>query len=339
MRLLCYADVQATDGDELCYSNPNVTLQHYRVAKFFEDISRIVEEHHCTGIVDLGDTTDDRTAIQLTTVEVLGEGLRKLPDTDMWKITGNHEQYLRDTTISNRHLFDHRAAVITGRKIWPMEKWTAFFVSYPADHKELTEWLMREAPKVRGPKVLFGHFQVVGAFYQNSKALTGVPMEALDPFSMVLLGHIHAPQSLSDRVHYVGSPFQQDWGEAGQKKRVAILDTGAMTLTWVPMEGYPVYREVTYEDFSTRKATHEEDRYRVILNSHDEAEAFFRHAEFNRATAKYNYNESTKEADPGQEDWTFEGTLRRYMKTVPLNKVGINLSEDEMLSMAEQILG
>src|SRR5579885_1193573 len=118
MRLLCYADLQATDGDELCFTNPTVTLQHYSVGKFFDDVARIAEEHHCTGIVDLGDTTDDRTAIQLTTVEVLGEGLRKLPDLDMWKITGNHEQYLRDTSISNRHLFDHRAAVITGKKVW-----------------------------------------------------------------------------------------------------------------------------------------------------------------------------------------------------------------------------
>src|SRR5574337_117066 len=227
MRLLCYADLQATDGDALCFHDPNTTLQHYRVAKFFDDLAAIASKYRADTIVDLGDTTDDRTAIQLTTVEVLGEGIAKLPDMDLFKITGNHEQYLRDTSISNRHLFDHRFAVITGRKIWRMEGWHAFFVSYPADHKELAEWLIKEAKKIREPKVLFGHFQVIGAYFQSGKAMSGVPMEALEPFSMALLGHVHMPQSLSDRVHYVGSPFQQDWGEAGQSKRVALLDTSA----------------------------------------------------------------------------------------------------------------
>jgi DNA repair exonuclease SbcCD nuclease subunit len=341
MRLLCYSDLQATDGDELCFSDPTLTLQHYRVAKCFEDLARIAQECSCDALVDLGDTTDDRTAIQLTTVEVLGEGIAKLPDVDLFKITGNHEQYLRDTSISNRHLFDHRFAVVTNRKVWRMKGWTAFFVSYPADHKELTEWLIKEAANVRGPKVLFGHFQVIGAFYQSGKAFTGVPLEALEPFSVSLLGHIHSPQSLSKRVHYVGSPFQQDWGEAGQAKRVAVLDTTAMTVDWIPMTGYPEYREIGFDDFVNLKSAHAEDRYRVVLSNHEEAESFFRHPNFYRATAKYSYDETPQTSAEGEEqqDWSFDGTLRRYMKTVPPKRVGIDLTDEEMLLMVNHITG
>lgn len=338
MRLLCYADLQATDGDDLCFTQPNVTLQHYRVAKFFTDIARITKEQRCTGIVDLGDTTDDRTSIPWPTVEVIGSGISKLKDLDMWKITGNHEQYLRDISINNRRLFDPHFAVIDNRKVWAMNGWAAFFVSYPADHTELTEWLIQKAREVgRGPKVLFGHFQVQGAFYQGGKALTGVPLEALKPFHLSLLGHIHLPQSLSDNVHYVGSPFQQDWGETGQLKRVAIFDSDAMTLNWVPMEGYPEYHEITYEEFC--QIDHSgEDRYRVVLGNHEETEAFFHHPHFNRATAKYAYDEKpAQENAENSDDWSTEGIMRRYIKTVPLNKVGINLTDDEMLEMAQQI--
>jgi hypothetical protein len=340
MKLLAYGDMHATDGDELCFTQPNSTLQHYRVAKFFDDIARIAQVHNCTDIVDLGDTTSDRSSIHWTTVEVIGTGLSKLKDLKLWKITGNHEQYLRDTSINNRRLFDQRFCVIDTRKIWKMNGgWTAFFVSYPADYSELTEWLVKHGREMRGgPKILFGHFQVKGAFYQGGKATAGVPLEALEPFSMCLLGHIHLPQSLSHSVHYVGSPFQQDWGEIGQPKRVAILDTDTMVLDWVPMEGYPEYREVTLDEFDSMKGVNTEDRYRVVLNSHEEAELFFRHANFARATAKYNYDEAPAQEAVETKDWSPEGIIRRYMKTVPPNKVGISLSDDEMLEMSQQIV-
>jgi hypothetical protein len=77
-----------------------------------------------------------------------------------------------------------------------------------------------------------------------------------------------------------------------------------------------------------------------VLNSHEESELFFRHANFVRATEKYNYDETTvaKEAAEAK-DWSTEGIYRRYLKTVPPEKVGIPLSDDEMLEMAREIAG
>lgn len=338
MKLLCYADLQATDGDELCFTLPHVTLQHYRVTRFFQDVARIYEEYRCEGIIDLGDTTDDRSSIPLTTLEVLGAGIAKLENGEHWKLTGNHEQYLRDTSINNRRLFEHRFNVVDNRKIQRMTGWTAFFVSYPADYTELSEWIVRESRKIIGPKILFGHFQVEGAFFQNAKALTGVPLGALDTFDLVLLGHIHLPQSLTKKVHYIGSPFQQDWGETGQQKRVAVIDTQTMRVEWVPLTGYPEYRQVTLAEFEKLTLKASENRYRVILNTHEEAEVFFRHPHFNRAVAEYNYDETPPEQSAEAPDWSFEGICRRYLKTVPPSKTGIELSEAEMLEMTQHIL-
>lgn len=339
MKLLCYADLQATDGDELCFGRPNTTLQHYRVERFFDDMARIYAEHDCDGVVDLGDTTDDRSSIPIPTLEFLGSGMAKLPEGDRWKITGNHEQYLRDTTVNNRRLFDHSFHVIDGRQIQMMGDWAAFFASYPADHGELTDWLVKEARRIRAPKILFGHFQVEGAFYQAGKAMTGVPLDALQPFSLVLLGHIHIPQSLTPKVHYVGSPFQQDWGETGQTKRVGIVNTNTMKVEWVPLTGYPEYRVVTLDEFKKLSEQQTEHRYRVKLNSHEETEQFFQHPHFNRATAEYNYDETPAEPGAENQDWSFEGTCRRYLKMVPPAKVGIELSNDEMLEMTKLIVG
>lgn len=341
MKLLCYADLQATDGDELCFTQPNVTLQHYRVEKFFVDMARIYEQHHCDGVIDLGDTTDDRSSIPMPTLEVLGGGIARLPDGEHWKLTGNHEQYLRDTTVNNRRLFEHRFNVVDGRQIQNMGGWCAFFVSYPADHAELAQWLLREGRKVRAsgvPTALFGHFQVEGAYFQNGRALTGIPLEALAPFDLVMLGHIHLPQAVSAKIYYVGSPFQQDWGEVGQTKRVGIVNTKTMTVEWVPLTGYPEYRQVTLDQFVKLADERSEHRYRVNLNSHDESEAFFRHPHFNRATAQYNYDETPSEQVLENPDWSFEGICRRYLKSVPPAKVGIELTDDEMMEMTDHIV-
>ena len=339
MRYLVFGDLQATDGSELCFSQPNKTLQHYRVEKFYADVLRIYTENKCNGIVDLGDTTDDRSSIPMDTLEVVGAGIERLPEGSLWKITGNHEQQMKWGGVNNRYMFKHIFNVVDDRRIQMMGDWAAFFVSYPADHAELTEWLLKEARRVRGPKVLFGHFQAVGAFYKGGTALTGVPMEALEPFSQVLLGHIHIPQSLTPKIHYVGSPFQQDWGEASQEKRVGILDTATMRTEWVPLTGYPEYRAVGIQEFKQMVEEGGEHRYKVKLNSHAESEEFFRHPAFSRALAEYNYDETPVEPGAEVKDWSFEGTCRRYLKMVPLAKVGIELSEDEMIGATELIIG
>ena len=338
MKLLCYADLQATDGDELCFTRPNTTLQHYRVEKFFDDVASIYAENHCDGIVDLGDTTDDRSSIPLPTLEVLGAGIAKVPDGEHWKITGNHEQYLRDASVNNRRLFEHRFHVVDDRRIQMMGDWAAFFVSYPANHAELSEWLVKEARRIRAPKVLFGHFQVEGSYYQTGQALTGIPQAVLKDFSLVMLGHIHLPQSLTPKIHYVGSPFQQDWGEVGQPKRVGIVNTNTMKVEWVPMTGYPEYRLVPLDEFEKVADESSEHRYRVNLNSHEEAERFFRHPHFNRATAQYNYDETPAEQSTENQDWSFDGTCRRYLKAVPPSRVGIEMTDEEMLEVTQHII-
>lgn len=344
MRLLCYADVQAGEGDARCLTKPGVSLQHFRVEKFFKDIHRIYQEHKCNGVVDLGDTTDDRNAIPLPTLELVGQGVDSIPDGNNFKLTGNHEQFLRDTSISNRTMFEHRFAVVNDRNVWKMDGWLGFFCSFPANYDELTQWIIKESdrfPKQR--KILFGHFQVVGAAYTGAKSITGVPQEALKNFDLVLLGHVHLPQAVAPHIHYVGSPFQQDWGEAGQAKRVAILDTEAPAdkmLTWVPMTEYPEYFKVTLTEFQKAVEKPSEHRYNVVLKSHEEAEVFFRHPGINRAVAVYDYNADnspTEAKEEGALDWTFDGICRRYLGLVPPSKVNITISTEEMLDLGRDI--
>ena len=339
MRLLTYADLQGTDGDAMSFLEPGKTLQHLRMEKFFKDARRIYDEHKCCGVIDLGDTTDDRTSITWPTIEILGAGLSLFPNSDWnFKLTGNHEQYLRNAEINNRRLFEHKFNVVDGYDIFEFGPYMAFFCSFTEDYGELTKWLIEGLKEYRNyPKLLFGHFQVVGARMNSGPALHGVPVDILKHFNLALLGHVHIPQTISDCIHYVGSPFQQDWGEAGEAKRVGVLDTDDCSITWVPLEGYPEYHQVSLAQFKVVSQQKTENRFKVALTSHAEAEDFFRHQLFHQAEPVYTYEEGLPEEQQIQEDWTFEGIAKRYMALVPPKDAGIESEDAEVLEIGKMI--
>jgi DNA repair exonuclease SbcCD nuclease subunit len=58
-------------------------------------------------------------------------------------------------------------------------------------------------------------------------------------------------------VYYIGSPYQVDWGEAGDEKRFLVWENGVMSS--VPVEGAPRFRRVAAAQW---KKLSEEDRKR-----------------------------------------------------------------------------
>lgn len=340
MNILVYADLQADSGSERLFLDPTVSLRLWCVKKFYADIGELVVRHKCNAIYDLGDTFDDRTSLDIPTLDTVLDGLSNLPCTDNenMRLIGNHDQYQRNGTVNNSKVLGHYFSTVESRKITQVGGVSLFFASYPANYAELCEWLTREARRVRGPKILFGHFEVKGALYTNATALHGVPKETLAPFDLVVLGHIHLPQSLSPKIHYVGSPFQQDWGETGQSKRVGIVNTDTLTVEWLSLKGYPEYRKVSLTEFEKLITDQSEHRYRVVLNSHEETERFFKHPLFGRATSQYNYDETPREQVEENVDWSFNGICRRYLQTVSPAKSGITLGDDEMLEISQQVI-
>lgn len=339
MRFLVYADLQATDGNEVSYTDPSTTLQHLRVKKFFTDMADLYIQRGCDGIIDLGDTTDDRSSIPMPTIDIIGEGISLLPDSQ-WniKLVGNHEQYLRNAKVNNRRLFDHKFTVVDQSAVFMCDGTPLVFCSYPGDLDAMVEWIGERGRKLRDrAPILFGHFQLAGCQMNSGTALTGVPRSTLKDYRLSLLGHVHIPQSIGDCIHYVGSPFQQDWGEAGQAKRVAILDTNTKQVEWIPMEGYPVYKRVSFDDFAALSNGPEENRYRVRLTDHTQTELFFQHPRFHRAEAEYAYDVTANEEAKQEQDWSFEGTCRRYLALVPPDKAGLSVSVDELLDIGSTI--
>lgn len=340
MNLLCYADLQATDGSERCFADPSVPLQHQRVVQFYKSLLEIYKAHKCVGLIDLGDTTDDRSSIPVPTIDAVINGLQPFPDSE-WnvKIIGNHEQFLRDTSINVGSLFQSKFTVIPACGVIEHEDLAMVFAAYPESHDTLTQTLKSTAFEYRHKRlVLFGHFQTVGAMMASGEALTGVPKQALKPFKFGLLGHIHTPQTVMENIHYIGSPFQQDFGEAGEDKRVAVLNTDTLQVTWVPMTGFPCYHKVSLYEFEKSVDANSEDRFRVVIKNQKEATRYFQHPLAHRASATYDYEVKTPEKPEGvQDDWSFDTVLKRYLNRVPPNASGVALTAEEMTEIGIQI--
>jgi exonuclease SbcD len=72
-----------------------------------------------------------------------------------------------------------------------------------------------------------------------------VPAAVFDGVDYVALGHLHRPQTLTDRVRYSGSPLAYSFGEAGQAKQVWLVDLDAGGLAAVHPVALPVPRQLT----------------------------------------------------------------------------------------------
>jgi hypothetical protein len=342
MKLLIYADLQATDGSEVCYHDPSVRLQDWRVQRFFEVIREVYTAHGCEGLIDLGDTTDDRSAIPVPTINTLIANLDSFSGWNV-KLIGNHEQYTRDARIHIGKLFEHRFAVVDGVEDMdapPPGNAVFVFASYPGNYPTLVEQLAKLVQKFKGRKlVLFGHFQVLGCQLNSGLAFDGVPKQLLSHFSMGFLGHVHKPQAVAPNVFYVGSPFQQNFGESGEAKRVAIFDTVKMAVEWVSLAdyGFPVYRTVTAKEFVEMVDEKSEDRYHVVLSSQADTELFFSHPLCSRAETEYSYTTANSQSCETPKSWTFESVLSRWMQKNPPKDTGIDISDPEMLDIGVQI--
>lgn len=71
--------------------------------------------------------------------------------------------------------------------------------------------------------------------------------DLIGKYQLVLLGHYHKPQEITDTdisIYYVGSPIQLDWGEKNDEKRFLIVDTETLQIESVPTTQYKHYVEL-----------------------------------------------------------------------------------------------
>jgi DNA repair exonuclease SbcCD nuclease subunit len=286
-RFLIFSDLQATEGEERLRANPAIPLQRWRVERFYADLATLAKANDARYLIDLGDTTDDRKALPVPTINAVMSGLSVVnhnPEHSI-KLIGNHEQAYRDATqhpgLMYGQFFGH---VIVDTGVIEMGNTVIICMSFPNDEELAAEWL---ASTVRywkhevatadrpDPLVLvLGHLPVVGAVNNGRTLPGGIHRDNFKDADLVLLGHVHQPQIISDNALYIGSPFQQDFGECGQDKFVGLLDLDTLEFNWLPLPSpFPRYLRLTVDELECLDSLGE-DRAQVVLRTADEARRF-----------------------------------------------------------------
>jgi exonuclease SbcD len=121
--------------------------------------------------------------------------------------------------------------------------------------------------------VVLAHAFIVGGEATGSErsissgGIETAPASAFDGVDYVALGHLHSPQTLTERVRYSGSPLPYSFGERSHRKAVWILELDADGFGSVDRVDLPVVRglariEGTVEELTTHAAFSEyEDHY------------------------------------------------------------------------------
>jgi len=88
-----------------------------------------------------------------------------------------------------------------------------------------------------GPNILVGHVAVEGAIVgsREYQPPAGTPLTMFDHFDLVLLGHYHKRQSVTSKVHYVGSLVAHDFGDAGEVRGFTKLNLDTLETEFIPL--------------------------------------------------------------------------------------------------------
>ncbi|MEJ6401207.1 exonuclease SbcCD subunit D, partial [Nicoliella lavandulae] len=220
----------------------------------FKQIERIAKDEHVDGIIIAGDLYD-RSLPAESSVHLLNKMLKQLNLVDhypLYAIAGNHDSATRLATGSewfeDTQLFIHTSVAqsiepieTTDTQLFLLPYFEPFEVRQFLDDDSIQHVdqafvaLVQQMKAHFNPakrQVLVSHFFAAGSATTDSETkltvggLASVPLDVMQDFDYVALGHLHGKDAIHDSVvQYSGSPIKFSLSEAQQNKGVMIVDT------------------------------------------------------------------------------------------------------------------
>jgi DNA repair exonuclease SbcCD nuclease subunit len=201
--------------------------------------------YQAKGIDDIiipGDIFHNRNEISVHTLNAAKEFFDILSDFNIYISTGNHDCYYKDRSDVN--------------SISLLNKWNNIIIAdvnpitltYKNKSISLIPWAtpLSDIPE---SDIIFGHFEI-NSFHMNTHKICdkGVESEALlnkSPF--IISGHFHKKcyrKYSTGEVCYLGSPYQQNFGDVGDERGIYILDLNANSLDFHPNKVSPIHVKI-----------------------------------------------------------------------------------------------
>lgn len=184
-----------------------------------------------TDIVFCGDFFHYREEVNQTTLDCGTTFLKKFKDFNVVMTTGNHCCYFKNnSTIHSLKPFSE----------WPNVKVLDTLISVKQFNKNISfcPWGV-ETKDIPDSDIIFGHFEI-GNFKINSVKICDHGIDSskfLEKGKTIISGHFHNREHRiyddKKEILYLGSPYEQNWGEAGQEKGITVLDLETMKYEFI----------------------------------------------------------------------------------------------------------
>lgn len=207
-----------------------------------------VQQFKQRGIQDIiipGDIFHDRNDIAVNTLHIVTDIFDILRDFNVIITVGNHDAYYRDNSSVNS------VSILRGwSNITVID--TLQVVDLHGKKIAFCPW-GQDIASVPDCDLIVGHFEI-NSFKMNSYKVCTNGAKALDlvkKAKLTISGHFHHRDERKyneGTILYVGSPYQQDWGDFGTLKGLYILDLTDLNYSFIENDISPRYVKLYYSE-------------------------------------------------------------------------------------------
>lgn len=239
-----------------------------RVCEVLKRVRETVHEREATAAVCNGDFWDLRGTLSVRQLDVLLDEFEKFAEEeiDLVMIPGNHDQVTIDGRIHGVRVFDPFPNIYVATDPIMDEDDQTIFIPWREDPKEQSA-LFKQVPD---GWTVFGHAEVAGAMTNEHHKTKGrVSRKTIVKRARACyLGHYHKRQKLADRIWYIGSPYEKNFGEREWPHGIAVVDSESIEPEFIDFEDFPHHFYLNFPDDAKKFSKPREQDIVKVFASH-----------------------------------------------------------------------
>jgi len=229
------------------------TVWYKNILEFAEWVKDLYISKNISEIIIPGDIFHNRNEISVNTLNTAKEFFKILKDFTIYISTGNHDCYYKDrsdvNSISLLDGWNNISVIDKDPQILTVSgsKKTISLIPWGVEYKDIPQ-----------TDICIGHFEIV-SFKLNSFNICDHGTESKDLLSkspFIISGHFHQKAHRvydNGQILYLGSPYQQNFGDANDIRGVYILDLKTNEFEFIENNISPVHVKISLKNLVDKK--------------------------------------------------------------------------------------
>jgi len=230
---------------------------HKIMLEFAEWAAKTYREKGITDILIPGDVFHNRNEIALKTLDTGHKFFEILKEFRIFISSGNHDSWLKNSSEVNS------LAALKGRNnIHIIDTITkTYFIKNSPKKLSMIPWGIKVSD-IPTTDICFGHFELATFALNNHKICQhGEDVQNLfEKSSFIVTGHFHKKEFReykNGKVLYLGSPYQQNFGDSGDVRGIYIMDLHTNEFEFIENRISPRHYKISIHQLCNGKLTPE----------------------------------------------------------------------------------